>query len=843
MKQLRPSQRLDICERTNADPPATTRFAVSLMTYKFVVLLFLSAALWNNAAGQVPFLTNHGDAPRSGANTKETLLTPSNVNKNSFGHLFSAPVDYQVLAQPLYVPQVSIPGQGTHNVVYVVTQADSVYAFDADNGAQLWYASMLMGGTTASGKNLPCGTGGGFSQEGIVGTPVIDSTTNTIYLVAKSVINGTVTHYLHALDITTGEERTSLGSPVLISASSTSKQGHVMNFSSLYQKNRPGLLLLNGVLYLGFGSNGCNGHNSGWVLAYNPGNVQQQLGAFNTSPDIGLTSIWQTGNGLAADEAGNLFITTAESTNYDVPNGGQSYSNSILKLTPPPWNAQNNPDEPADYFTPWNVAYLNSNDLDVSSVGALVLPDQDGPYPHEVIASGKSKTVYVLDRDNMGMYATNDSQIIQEFTLSGGGELMCSPAYWNGRVYFSPNAAPLQVFQVTNGTLTPIAQTTQELVGSHSPSISANGNSNGIVWLFDHLILEAFDAVSLNLLYTSQQNASRDKLPYPLAHFATQTVVNGKLYVATENSLEAYGLLPALSVSSGNNQSAPVTQALPSPIAILASDPYSGAVRTGVTVTFSDGGKGGSFNPASAVTDSNGVASTTYTVPAKVGTYTLTIAAANYASVTATETATALAATTLVAASGSKQTGAAGSTLPLPLVAQARDAKNNPVPGVTINFTSNLGGIVTPASGVTDALGKASASLQLPTVVGTVRVTITSPGLKSNGFVETSVAGPPASITITGGNNQSAQPGAALPQSLTVVVADQYGNPISNAAVTFSDNGAGGIFSSSNPVSTNTAGVATQNYTLPSGTGTVTITASVSGVSNSAIFTETSTVK
>jgi len=715
------------------------------MTYKFVpIILLLSAILPSPGSAQVSLLTSRGDNTRSGANTNETLLTPTNVSENSFGHLFSAPVDYQVLAQPLYVPQVNIPGQRTHNVVYVVTQADSVYAFDADNGSQLWYASMTMGGTpaTVASKTLPCGTDQGFSEEGIVGTPVIDLTTNTIYLVAKSVINGTVTHYLHALDITTGNEQTSLGSPVLIAASSVSKKGHLTTFNSLHQKNRPGLLLLNGVIYLGFGSNGCNDSNSGWILAYNASNVQQQLGAFNTSPDIGLTSIWQTGNGLAADEFGNLFVATAESGNYDVPSGGQSYSNSVLKITPPqitspptPWNSY----EPADFFTPSNVAYLNQNDLDVSSVGALVLPDQNGPYPHEVIASGKSKTVYVLDRDSMGMYVAGDSQIIQELDLTAPGLLMCSPAYWNGMVYFSPDGSPLQVFQLSSSTLVPYAQSAQALVGSHSPSISANGNTNGIVWVFDNSILRAFDAVSLKQLYTA---GSQDKLPYPLAHFATQTVVNGKLYIATQQSLEVYGLLPLLTISSGNNQTAPVLNRLPLPLQILASDPYSGALQSEVTVTFSDGGKGGTFNPASAVTGSSGpelgLAGTTYTFPKTAGTYTLTASAANYGGATATETATAQAAAKIIAYGGAKQSGAPGSILPNPLVAQARDAYNNPVPGVTINFSANDGGVVNPASAITNAHGQASTYLQLPNTAGTVTVTASSAGLKNVLFSETS---------------------------------------------------------------------------------------------------------
>ena len=332
-----------------------------------VILLVVCIALLSSSFAQHPFATSHGDSARSAANINETLLAPSNVNKNSFGRLFSFPVDYVVMAQPLYVPNVNIPGQGTHNVMYVVTQADSVYAIDADTGTQLWYASMLnVGGTTASGKYLPCGTAPGFYQEGIVGTPVIDPTTNTMYLVAKTLLNTTVRHHLHALDISTGNEQP--GSPVRITATSTSNKGHVTVFNSLHQKNRPGLLLLNGVLYLGFGSNYCNDANSGWVLSYDPASLSQ-LAVFNASPDYGLTSIWQAGTGLAADEAGNIFLETAEagSHGYDVPNGGQTFCNSVVKLSP---NLT-----VADYFTPWSVAYLNAHDLDLSSTGVLVLPD------------------------------------------------------------------------------------------------------------------------------------------------------------------------------------------------------------------------------------------------------------------------------------------------------------------------------------------------------------------------------------------------------------------------------------------------------------------------------------
>jgi hypothetical protein len=809
-----------------------------------VTLLVVCFALLSSSFAQSPFPTSRGDNARVGANTNETLLTPANVNKNTFGRLFSFPVDYVVMAQPLYMPNVNIPGQGTHNVIYVVTQADSVYAIDADTGTQLWYASMLnVGGTTASGTYLPCGAAGvGFYQEGIVGTPAIDTTTNTMYLVAKTLLGTAVRHHLHALDITTGNERP--GSPVLITAQSTSINGKVMHFNSLHQKNRPGLLLQNGVLYMGFGSNYCNDSNSGWVLSYDAVSLAQ-LAVFNTAPDQGLASIWQTGNGLAADAAGNIFVETAEAgTNgYNIQNGGQTYCNSVVKLTP---NLT-----VADYFTPWSVAFLNSKDLDLSTTGALVLPDQDGPYPHELIAGGKQGFVYVLNRDSMGMYSTNDSQVLQEFPLIPGETsdqvkdvLFSSPAYWNNTVYFAPNASPLLAFPLSGGLLGTPVKTAGTYPGGHSPSISANGNTNGIVWVIAGQQLRAFDAVSLQPLYsTNQAPNGRDTLP-PVGHFATQTVANGRVYVATQTSLEGYGLFHVVSVTGGNAQTATVGSALSAPIQIRAANPYNGQPDVGVTVNFSDGCKivgaitCGSFSPASAVTDSNGNASTTYTVPKKAGTYTLTISS-SAGNATATATAAPGPAIKMIFYGGAKQTGAAGSILPKPLVAQAQDVYKNGVPGVTINFTANKGAVPNPSSVVTDAKGLASTTLQLPTTVGTVTVTASSAGLKNIAFVEYSVAGPAANVAITSGNNQFAPAGTQLPQALTVVVTDQYGNPVSGNSVTFSDGGAGGTFSNSNPVLTATNGTATQLYTLPSSPGSVTITATATGVATPAVFTET----
>src|ERR1700688_1061084 len=794
------------------------------------------SAFLSSSFAQQPFPTSRGDISRSGSVTNETLLTPTNVNKNSFGRLFSVPVDYVVMAQPLYMPNVNIPGQGTHNVVYVVTQADSVYAIDADTGTQLWYASMLNGGTTASGTYLPCGTGPGYNQEGIVSAPVIDPTTNTMYLVAKTLLNTTVRHHLHAIDITTGYEQP--GSPVLITATSTSNKGHVTVFNSLHQKNRPGLLLVNGVLYLGFGSNSCNDGNSGWVLSYAAASVSP-LGVSNTAPDYGLASIWQAGVGLtaAADDAGNIniFVETAETgAPYDVPNGGQTFSNSVLKLS--------SDLTLADYFTPWSVAYLNSHDLDLSSTGVVILPDQDGPYPHEIIASGKQGVVYVLNRDNLGTFSPNDSQVLQEVVLEPGVNddvLNGSPPYWNHTLYFAPHASPLMAFPLSGGLLgTPLKTVGSYAGGNHSPSISANGTSNGVLWVITGQLL-AFDAVSLKLLYTTNQAPNgRDTLP-PVGHFVTQTVANGKVFVGTRNSLEAYGLFHIVTVTGGNAQTATVATALSAPIKVNAANPYTGHPDVGATVNFSDGGKGGSFNPASAVTDANGNASTTYTVPQKTGTYTLTISGIGFGNVTTTATATPGPATRIIAWGGANQTGAAGSNLANAVIAQAQDAYKNGVSGVTVNFTANNGAVPNPSSVVTDANGLAPTTLRLPTTVSTVTVTASSTGLKNINFVEYSVAGPAANIAITSGNNQSAPAGTQLQQGLTVLVTDQYGNPVPGNSVAFDDGGAGGTYVYANPGVTSNSGTLTQFYTLPPSRGTITITATVTGVATPAVFTET----
>ncbi|MGB7149000.1 MAG: hypothetical protein WBD45_07585 [Terriglobales bacterium] len=911
--------------------------------------ILLGMALVSVSSGQVLLTTGRSDNQRTGANLNETLLTPSNVNKNGFGTLFSNAIDYQALAQPLYVSNVNINGQGVlHNVVYVATMADSVYAFDADNNtgsnaAPLWWVNFTdpaNGVTLATGANLPCSGGQttGFTEEGIAGTPTIDINSGTMYVVAKTVENGKVVHRLHALDITTGEEK--YGGPVLIAATSMSNQGQVTVFNSLHQLNRPGLLLLNGTIYIGFGSNSCNDDNSGWVLAYDETSLTQTA-VFNTSPDHGLTSIWQTGNGLAADENSNIFVETAESCTscYNIPQGGQTYSNSVLKLDPTDLSV-------GDYFTPWDVAFLNANDLDLSSTGVLILPDQDGPNLHELVAAGKQGFVYVLDRDNMGMYSSsgNDGQIVQEFPLIPGAQegskkdvLFSSPAYWNNTVYFEPDASPILAFPISGGLLgTPIT-TTQKYTGAHSPSISANGNTNGILWAISGNNLYAINATTMAMLYNTTQNKARDQLP-TVAHFVTQTVANGKVYVATRTTLQVYGLFQSLTSVGGNSQSAQILTSLPAPLQLQVVDPYSGAGIPNVTVTFSDGNKGGVFNPASVVSDANGNVSTSYTFPKTAGTYTLTASSPMAASLTFTETALPGPATKVVVASGSKQSGQAGSILPSQLKVKVEDAYSNGVSGITVTFVDNShAGTLTPSMAVSNASGFAQVSYQLPNIAGTYKLTASAPGIKTTAlfteyatgdapaaliavsgnnqsapvntalpqplvvqvndasgnpvagvsvvfsatsgivsgtpatsgssgtvsvnyttgssvgpvtvtaavnalntqFSVTVGAGAPATVTISGGNNQFATAGSMLPQALSVVVADQYGNPVSGVAVSFSDGGAGGSFSYTNPVTTSNTGTASQMYTLPSTPGTIYVSATAAGVATPAVFTET----
>ena len=510
--------------------------------------------------GQLPVTTWHYDNARTSANAWETRLTPSNVNSTSFGKLFTDPVDGFIIGHPLYLPNVSIPGQGVHNVVYVCTMHDSVYAFDADNGnpTALWTTSIFNyspAGATTVPATVKKETGIGWTEVGIISTPVIDPATGTLYLVAETYENANVVHRLHALDVTTGQEK--FGGPTTIAATYTLK-GTTTTFVDLYQINRPGLLLANGHIYIGFGSNCCNDYSQGWILSYNAATLQQE-GTYTPEPGKTLASIWQKGAGLSADSTGNIYSETGEG----FYSAGTNLSISVLKISQFGTTLAL-----VDWFTPYNRQDLSDKDRDLNNA-PLILPDQPGPYPHELIAEGKEGTIYVLNRDNMGQFCSNcttaDTQIVQE--IPQGAARSGTPVYWNNTVYFTGASSPVSAYSISSGALVvpPSVQSIQVGGGGHA-IITANGSSNGILWFINGGgPLWAMDAITLQTLYTTNDAANgRDTMP-PLAHFATPIAADGKVFVGTQNSLVVYGLLSGSAALRGDGQLAKVARS-PTPL-------------------------------------------------------------------------------------------------------------------------------------------------------------------------------------------------------------------------------------------------------------------------------------
>jgi uncharacterized repeat protein (TIGR01451 family) len=503
--------------------------------------------------------TYHNDNLRTGQNIGETVLTPANVNSSQFGKLFSYPTDGVAYASPLYVANVNIPGKGFRNAVYVATAHDSVYAFDADNpsSSPLWKASFLLG---AGVSTVPPADVGDccdmLSEIGITGTPVIDAAGGTLYVVAKTkeVARGAAAYVqrLHALDIATGVEK--LGGPVVIQASVPgSGDGTVagrVQFDPLHENQRPGLLLSNGVIYIGFGSH-ADGHPwHGWLLGYSATSLEQVMVYNDTANGYG-GGIWQSGGAPAADGSGNLFVATGNGT-FDANTGGVDYADSIQKLSPA--------GVVLDYFTPHDESNLSVNDLDLGSAGPIVLVNQTtGSVPHLMIAAGKGGTIYVLNRDNMGHYnAVNDGQIAQSivgafpFGARNTGNFS-APVYFNGSVYFGAVNDSIKAFQLSQGALStvPLSQTAETYPNRGGTfAISANGAADGILWAVQDNgsgtpgVLRAYDAANLaSELYNSSQAGSRDTLDVA-AKFNVPLVANGKIFVVTQNTLIVYGLLP-----------------------------------------------------------------------------------------------------------------------------------------------------------------------------------------------------------------------------------------------------------------------------------------------------------
>jgi hypothetical protein len=539
-------------------------------------------------------LQYHNDNGNTGQNLTETSLTPANVNSSSFGKLFSTTVDGQVYAQPLVMTGVNITTgsqQGTHDVVFVATEHDSLYAIDANTGSVLWHDSLLpskYGGTVTTVPSGDVNSGDLTPQIGITATPVIDPTTNTIYVEEKTKeVTGGNSHYLHwlqALDVGSGAAK--LGGPVLIADSQgdTYVSGPTVNgtganpsgapsgkvaFDALRQMDRPGLTLANGSVYLAYASHGDNGPYHGWVLGYSASTLAPTA-VFNATPNGSEGGIWQGGTALAVDSSGNLYLETGNGTFETTMNSGGfpvngDFGDTFLKLAVDTSSTASNQNgnlngwglKVADYFTPFNQANLNNGDVDLGSGGPFLLPDSAGSaaHPHLLVGSGKEGRIYLIDRDNMGHFSSSTDHVVQELpavTIAGS---FGTGAYFNGQIYYvggSNIGNPTDVaktFSIANGQLstspTSKGSDTYAFPGN-SPSISADGSTNGILWAVDKGSnqLRAYNAANLATeLYTSAQAANnRDALGSAIK-FAVPTVANGHVYVGTSNSLVVYGPL------------------------------------------------------------------------------------------------------------------------------------------------------------------------------------------------------------------------------------------------------------------------------------------------------------
>jgi uncharacterized protein YjdB len=503
----------------------------------------LTVAVASSNASDV--VTHHYDAMRSGTNTHELTLTPSNVNSTTFGKVAEFAVDGQIDGQILYLNQVAIPVVGNKNALYFATENDSVYAVDADSisvtaATVLWKTRTLPAGEVLlSSSDAGCGY---INPVGIMSTPVIDRSRNAIYVVASSKSGGTVHHRLHKLDLTSGSELS--GSPVEITATFP-KSGGTVTFQPNVQQERAALLESNGVIYTAWsGYYGDCGNYAAWVIAYNADSLAQ-TGAIDLVPNTHGAGIWLGGGGPAADAAGNVYFPTGNAFGGNTPGITNDYGDTFVKLGP------GAPLTVADYFAPMNAIADDNADADMGSAGALLLPDMsDGTTTrHLAVVAGKDGMMFVVDRDNMGQYSAMANNVYQEFA-SDGRENFSSPIYFNGRVYIGPSGLPLKAFSVSQAKLSamPSSQTAFTF-GSNGtvPSASANGSTNGIVWALDResRTLYAYDATDLTkVLYNSSQAASgRDSFSNVGGHFITPMVANGKVYFGTGSTVAVFGLL------------------------------------------------------------------------------------------------------------------------------------------------------------------------------------------------------------------------------------------------------------------------------------------------------------
>ena len=482
-------------------------------------------------------LTYHNDDVRDGANLNETTLNTTNVNSQQFGKIYSYPVDGQVYAQPLYVPNLMIAGT-SHNVVFVATENDTVYAFDGDGLSQspLWHVHLA--------TPLQINDDEGIKPLlGITATPVIDSSTGTMYVLTDGLESGHKVYRLHALDVATGSER--FGGPVVVTGTVPgtgwdSVNGEITLEDSCYQRNGLALDPASNAIYITFGH--CN---HGWILAYDKAALTQTA-ILNVTPDGAGGGLWG-GTPAIDDSTGDLYLITGVDLNDPAPD----YNDSAMRL-------QASDLTMLDYFKPSNEAYLRQNDADFGSGSPIIMPDNPSQYPHELIGGGKDGRIFVINRDDMGEYQTTD-HVIQEVQTGTQqfDNIFTTPTLWNNTIYYhcaqdvvkayswDPNTGLISTSYISKGTV---------IFGGHgaNTSLSANGTSDGILWEINTTnsgtggaaVLYAYDATNLaHELYNSSQAGTRDQAG-PAVKFTVPTVVDGHVFIGTASELDIYGLLP-----------------------------------------------------------------------------------------------------------------------------------------------------------------------------------------------------------------------------------------------------------------------------------------------------------
>jgi hypothetical protein len=516
-------------------------------------------------------LTWHNQNTRLGQNLYETILTPNNVDVDHFGRLFTLPVDGFVDAQPLYMSAVEVAGKGRHDVLFVATEHATLYAFDAEsnegaNAEPLWQVSLLGAGETTADLSAGGRACAQISPEiGITSTPVIDPSRQTIFVVAMSKTGGSYIQRLHAIDVTSGAERP--GSPVVVQASAPgtgpNSEGGVITFLPRMYKERAGLLLDGGRLYLTWASHCDLQPYNGWVMAYDPVTLEQTA-LLNVTPNGIEGSNWGSGAAPAADGLGNIYFLDANGT-FDTTLDSRGFpskldfGNAMLRISTAGGELA-----VADYFATYNTVAQSTQDIDFGSGGALLLPDEVGSaaHPHLVVGAGKDGNIYLVDRDDMGKWngvdgGADNSQIVEELPDATPGRIFSSPAYFDHALYFGDIGGTLKRFAMADGhiTATPTSRSTYAYPSGVTPSVSANGGapdpgSTAIVWAVDTpwaatTVLHAYAAGDLSheLYNATQADGGRDAVPLSANKFIVPTVANGHVYVGTQSSVLVFGLL------------------------------------------------------------------------------------------------------------------------------------------------------------------------------------------------------------------------------------------------------------------------------------------------------------